>query len=521
MSFPIQPVNPVIIAEPVSGVVLRPGAEIDATVLKLLENNLVRIAIANMALDVATEIPLQAGQTLRFAVAQGENGTIRLLVLPQAGAAGQASSASAAQGVARPAGVNSNASSLTPAQAQAVAAAVSTAATRQGGLSPLFANLLAASAAEGLPPQLRSAIADVLAARLPGDGALTGAQLKSAFENSGLFFERQMAGGGTSSAHAGAGPDLKGAMLVLRHVLSLAAAPSGAALRPQPLAPTPAGGSAAAALLAESPPLVPPQGPDEMLAPQAGGRGGVEYLAGATPQAVAGRAAATSVMLGLLQDALGPGVKAGLPLAQPVLRDATAGFRNEMPPPPFRGATPSAQPLADPTITDDMPLPVAAQRLLSDTEAALARQTLLQAASLPGAVDAGPVRAETLVARWLFEVPIALPQGTAVAQFEISRDGGSGEEEASEAGRRIWRARFSLNLEPAGPIHALVSLAGQQTSVRLWAERPQTTARLRADLENLSSALREAALEPGEILVGDGAPVPAAAPAGHFWDRAS
>ena len=63
------------------------------------------------------------------------------------------------------------------------------------------------------------------------------------------------------------------------------------------------------------------------------------------------------------------------------------------------------------------------------------------------------------VPRWNFEIPFATPQGTAMAQFEISRDGG---EQEVEAAKRVWRARFSLDVEPAGPVHALISLFNQR-----------------------------------------------------------
>ena len=67
---------------------LQPGTVIDAKVLKVLANNLVRIAIANLSLDVMSEVPLQAGQALQLAVSQSEGG-IRLAVVGQgAGAAG-------------------------------------------------------------------------------------------------------------------------------------------------------------------------------------------------------------------------------------------------------------------------------------------------------------------------------------------------------------------------------------------------------------------------------------------------
>jgi hypothetical protein len=106
-----------------------------------------------------------------------------------------------------------------------------------------------------------------------------------------------------------------------------------------------------------------------------------------------------------------------------------------------------------------------------------------------------------------------------MAQFEISRDGGGS---AVDPTKRVWRARFTLDVEPAGPVHALVSFSGDRTSVRIWAERPATAAQLRAGAAQLSQALSRAELRPGDIVVRDGAPSQAApARAGHFLDRAS
>src|SRR6202022_3920373 len=156
--------------------------------------------------------------------------------------------------------------------------------------------------------------------------------------------------------------------------------------------------------------------------------------------------------------------------------------------------------------------------LLGDTDAAIARQTLLQVASLPDRVDTAGVRIDPSAPRWHFEIPFAALQGTAMAQFEISRDGGGSEVEAA---KRVWRARFSIDIEPAGPVHALISLIGDKTSVRMWAERPATAAQLRADASQLSQALVNAELQPGDIVIRDGAPSqPAPAAAGHFLDRA-
>ena len=74
MAISINPVLPVLPAQEAAAVapelVLQPGTTIDATVLKVLSADLVRIAIAALSIDVKTEIPLQAGQALKLAVSQ-------------------------------------------------------------------------------------------------------------------------------------------------------------------------------------------------------------------------------------------------------------------------------------------------------------------------------------------------------------------------------------------------------------------------------------------------------------------
>ena len=160
---------------------------------------------------------------------------------------------------------------------------------------------------------------------------------------------------------------------------------------------------------------------------------------------------------------------------------------------------------------------------MAATDAALSRQTLLQVASLPTAPSgASGLRAEDGGPRWNFEVPFATPQGTNVAQFEISRDGRSAP--PADGVAPVWRARFSIDVDPIGPVHAQVSLRGNRTAVTLWAESAEGAARLRAGAVSLGDALRAAELDSGDLVVRDGAPRlrgGAAAPAGHFLDRAS
>jgi flagellar hook-length control protein FliK len=107
-----------------------------------------------------------------------------------------------------------------------------------------------------------------------------------------------------------------------------------------------------------------------------------------------------------------------------------------------------------------------------------------------------------------------------VAQFEIARDGRRGA--SAEASAPAWRARFTLDVEPMGPVHVQIALNHTRAAVTLWAERAASAARLREDAPLLAQALREAELEPGDVLVRTGEPPRSGtAAAGRFLDRAS
>jgi hypothetical protein len=531
---PILPVNATQSAAP--ELVLQPASVVNAQVLQILSNDLVRIAINSLSIDVLSEVPLQAGQALQLAVSQTEDG-IRLAVVGQgAGAAGGASSDSVSFAPAALVGAAANpavisappGNALTPVERVAVAAATQTAATQQGSLAPLFANLGVVAGSSGLPPVLQQAMAQVLAQQTTLDQSLSGSDVKNAFQTSGLFLEASLASGSVSSAADI--PDLKAALIVLRQTLLSSLGATGAVESPTAsttVSPQPV--SATASTLAPS--LSPETDMLEILLPQArvpvaddaveldsNGR----VLFAAIPLDAGSRATTIGAALNLLQEALQemPRQNESVSLAaampkDPGNDDVTA--HTNTPPPPFRGALPSAQAVASPSIAPNTPLATSAHQLLGDTDAAIARQTLLQVASLPNHATTAGTQIDPATPRWSFEIPFATPQGTAVTQFEISRDGGGSEVEAA---KRVWRARFSLDIEPAGPVHALVSLNGDKTSVRMWAERPATAAQLRAGAAQLSQALSEAELQP-DIVIRDGAPPPSApAPAGHFLDRA-
>jgi hypothetical protein len=526
MAIAVNPTLPVLATQAAGsatdGVVLQPGTVVNAQVQNVLADNLVRIAIAGLALDVLSEIALTPGQNLQLAVSPAQDGVVRLQVVGQGAASSNATSLAPtvqAGAIANAAAPNDR---LSPLERIAVSVATETAATEQQSLAPLFANLGAVATSSNLPPALQQAVVQVLAQQTSLDQNLGGGDIQNAFQKSGLFLEASLASG--SLPATGGVPDLKAALIVLRQTLA------NTVESPEAVAPAAASASAAEARPATaSPPLAPAQAAEAeghdlvsalaQLADVAGDPAKLllaQALLSTGPRTVSADAA-----LNLLQEASQDIPRAASnPAAVITSPDGRSvqGTTSTTPPPPFRGALPSAQPVAASSIASDTPLAATVHHLIDDTDAALARQTLLQVASLPDRVDPNGNRIDPSIPRWHFEIPFATPQGTAMAQFEISRDGGGNE---AERAKRTWQARFSLNVEPAGPVHALISLSGERTSVRMWAERPQTAAELRAGASELSQALSKAELGPGDIVIREGAP-PQAAPAkaGHFLDRA-
>lgn len=540
MPTPVTSIIPVSAASPVADaatpdLVLQAGSVVDARVVGLLADNLVRIAIANLSLDVMSEVALSPGQNLQLAVSQND-GTIRLAVL---GGAGEAATdqitltpraASLVESPPLAPSVNMARTALTPAEQVAITAASAEAATRQGSQAPLFANLASVVTGSNLPAGLKQAVLDVLAQQMPLNPGLDGTDIESAFQKSGLFLEASLAAGTTPLA--GTMPDLKAALLVLRQTLvtlesaappaQAAALPASTTGTPQIAAPAQAAGEAARAALPSTAPEIAQQ-PQTPRSANPAPAMPLPDMAADAPQMATPRPMSAGLAASLLQE---------ITQDLPRLTGNVSGSNKAVPdghvfeaaarattPPPFRGALPSAQSIASPSLAPDTPLAATVHRLLDDTDAAIARQTLLQVASLPDRTDASGHRVDPTVPQWNFEIPFATPQGTAMAQFEISRDGGN---ESADPAKQAWRARFSLNVEPAGPVHALITLNGEKTFVRMWAERPATAQQLRAGVGELNQALMRAELKPGDIVVREGTP-PQSAPAraGYFLDRAT
>ena len=522
---------------------------------------------ADMAADLARVAVIQTTETLGAMINQSQSE----IANPGQEAVGEGEASRAKAAEAR-AAVTPDAQPETPARA--VAAAAGRAAARQAGLASLMADMAQAAAEPAVPPKVKAAIAQVMALSTRMDGQISGPEIRQALQRSGLFLEARLAAAtpgaeaqrqptGTLTAPPKVVPtptpnsDMKAALLVFREVVRtwMDATPPTSAQ-----AGTPPNAAATAA----------------MASAQMAERGSPQFLA-AAPVTNAAQSTPSDAMPpvdaetpalasppadepapALIRPPGGwPNVNTRPPLSSPAARPAEppplpafgAIVADDFPPlplmtrappaaamayggpevapgppsqtpPPYAGAPTHAQAAAQSGLAAGADPHAIGHRLLTETGAALARTELLQIASLPEAQVAGRP-AEAQAQRWVFDMPFMTPQGPAAAQFEISRDGGGGA--GGEGGRtvaRTWRARFSLDVEPMGPVHVQVALTGDLARVSLWAERPASMARLRDGEDRLGSALREAALEP-EIAFHAGQPrAPAAAP-GQFLDQAT
>ena len=184
---------------------LQPGTVIDARVLQLLADNMVRISIANLSIDVMSEVPLQAGQALQLAVSQteavsGSPWSGRALRRSHRQRHAGAGCAGRCRGQSPADIAPAKNTVLTPLEKVAVPVASRTAASKQDGLAPLFANLEAVAGAKALPPNLQQAVTQLLAQRTSLDPHLTGGEVKNAFQKSGLFLEASLASGPAAPA---------------------------------------------------------------------------------------------------------------------------------------------------------------------------------------------------------------------------------------------------------------------------------------------------------------------------------
>ncbi|MER2604357.1 MAG: flagellar hook-length control protein FliK, partial [Siculibacillus sp.] len=144
-------------------------------------------------------------------------------------------------------------------------------------------------------------------------------------------------------------------------------------------------------------------------------------------------------------------------------------------------------------------------RALERTEGALQRILLEQYAVLDTRGDDAAATAEVRAQQreWTAELPLATATGTSIVQMTVERDAPEAGATAASSG---WRVRFALDVEPIGPVHAQIGLAGEHLSIGLWVERADMAARLADEVGQLRGALEAAAIPVEAIHLSTGAP---------------
>jgi hypothetical protein len=419
---------------------LSPGDVMDALVLSLIKDMTFRLQLPAGTLDVQTDKPLIPGTRVELAV-KGTVAEPEIFLTPLPDAAKSLRTATLTQTTAQNAAQPQAALPPPERLAQVAATIVRDAATRQGGIAQLYADLEASFAQPkvSIPPAVVGAARQLFALRLDAttpDG-VDADDIKTALIRSGLVTNATAA---DDPARPSVPLDARAVLLSLRAALKNWE--TAERVTPQPAA-TPAPTVAQAA-----PPPTRPAGP-------------------------------------MLPYPNGPAVP---------------------------------QPLADPSIPQNATARELALLLLDTTDSAIAREMILKIASLPDRVEFNGRPADANPSRMTFDIPMATPHGTAVAQLRIERDAAQRNGEVIEP---VWRANFSVDVEPIGAVHVRIALIGGKATVTLNAERKESAESLSAGLPLLEAGLRGAEIEPGVLICQAGQPVTASAEHGLYVDHAT
>lgn len=479
----VAPVEPVQWRAALEALGVRPGETVSVRVAAMLAEGVARLTVGTGTLDVRTAQPLVPGTNLNLTV-ERQGMAVKLLLTETAQTRPAAAPPPAPAGL--PSAAGAPATSSTPAIPLPAA----------GTIAAALVDLLA----RGLAP-----------AAGPRDGAQVALVARGSTD---MARQAEVMAGAPHAAPAGR-------EVIVQAVRAAAARQESMTTLFADLTAVAQGRTAAA----------PPPAVLQAMAAVLGFRAATEDLV--RPDSLAAALRNSGTLLEARLAALPPGVPLppDLKAALQRLQSALAGWTATLPPdaegtvpkppgherPPLRGSLPHGQPAAATSLPASATSAEVARVLIERTEAALARITLLQAASLPDARDMG--RPDAPVQTTL-EVPLRIGVETAIMQFQIQRDQEREERQDRTAGGRSggdWTMRFSLEAEPLGPIHAAVRWHDGRIDIQLWAERDAVAAVLEAQRHGLSDALEASAFTIDRLTIAagrppeprDAAPVPA------------
>lgn len=356
---------------------------------------------------------------------------------------------------------------------------------RQAGLAPLLANLgslaMNESADPALPGPLQQLLRNLWTALPPKSTVTTADGLRRAMRDAGTLLEAKLARAATDGRPAPVASDFKAALLRLQAALrqqANAEPPSPAATARPPAPDAPAGAAPRPAAPAGSHDAPPPQSaaePGSARVPSLTAQEGEPPAPRPTPSAEPDRAPP----------------KPATPAAQvkPLL-------------PPLQESMPQAQSRAAPTLLGLNSPQQLARALLTQTDGALARLHLSQAASHTAGTDSRHV--------WLLEVPVRREDGADVLHLRVARDDPANT--PATAAQHRWTVELALDLPGLGPVQARVGVAGEQVATTFWAERERTAELFRGSFRELRGQLQDAGLEVAALDCHTGLPQPTDGP---------
>jgi Flagellar hook-length control protein FliK. len=163
-------------------------------------------------------------------------------------------------------------------------------------------------------------------------------------------------------------------------------------------------------------------------------------------------------------------------------------------PPPLAQRALVAQPRAQELLADEETADGLVSHLRTDVRAALSR------------VEIGQLESQPQAGLWMIEIPLTGVRGYDVLQLRIEEGKPSpGEPEG------MWTVGFAIDPPTLGAVQGEVQLRGSRVSVRLWAQYPETVARLEDEFTTLRRVLEKSGLQLDHFGCMHGLPVPTSA----------
>jgi hypothetical protein len=431
------------------------GQIMQARVVKQASPQAVILQVNNQQLLAETNVSLPAGQRLELIVAQlGEKPVLQARLLgnppgappttPQAGTTAATASAARSTAEVPPQAVTATGSPATARPQAAPQAAINTilkqALPKQASMANLLANIaqLNQPGRAALLPAPVETIVKRLFQQLPAaDKVSNPQQLKQAITNSGVFLENKLnKGSDDKTANA-----LKE---VLKQTLQ------AAETKPEASRPSATGTDLKASLLR---------------------------------------------LLSAVQQTSRVTAPKGSPL-QPDSAAQTKLLPLPFTPPPLRGQLPQPQAKTEATLQQLGSLQLQLLELGRQTEAAVARTHLHQAASMPGG--------DQTVNTWALELPLRNGQQVDLFDMVIEEETGGDREDQQDG--HPWSITLAFDLDGLGPVYARLRLLNDKISTLFWAERPETTRLFNQHLNELMQRYRDNGLEPAELHCFQGPP---------------